>query len=232
MACAARTASPSFKVSVSIGPQGLERGNQSKDDAGQNGDAESVKEQWLSRAISSERAHWWPESRENAHAQLRQKSPCSLPRCQAGRFGKQLGESPERTGSKSSANRKFATAAGGTSEKEIGDVGAAIKSTKLTAPSSTSKIPFTLPTTSALSGIRESRCLCRLPDMRRQDFPQCDSCPRWPARWLRRASGDRWSSCHADAPVAESRIGPLTDGNVEVGGTESGDTALSHPNDC
>ena len=40
--------------------------------------------------------------------------------------------------------------------RRLATLAQAIRSTKLTAPSSTSKIPFTLPTTSVLSGIRET----------------------------------------------------------------------------
>jgi len=236
MACAARTASAFLQGFVSIGPQGLERGNQSKDDAGQNGDTESVKEHVAVESNLLRTGHIGGQSREeNAHAQLRQKEANATSRdAKQDAFGKQLANHPSGTGSKSSANRKFATAgAGGTSEKEIGDVGAGIKSTKLTAPSSTSKIPFTLPTTSALSGIRET--------------PVPLSASGYAAaRFFRNAIHVRAGlldgyvglqatdgvHAHADAPIAESRIGPLTDGNVEVGGTESGDTALSHSNDC
>ena len=36
---------------------------------------------------------------------------------------------------------------------------------------------------------------------------------------------------HADAPVAESGIGPLADGDVKIGRTKAGDTALGHADD-
>ena len=44
MACAAGTASPFLQGFVSIGPEGLERGNQSEDDSGQDGDAKHIEE--------------------------------------------------------------------------------------------------------------------------------------------------------------------------------------------
>ena len=204
---------------MSIGPQRLERGNQPKHNAGQDGDAQRIEEHVaVERDPLRARQAACQSGNQNAHAQLCQdESDTTAGNAEQHALRKQLANHSRGIGSECGANRKFAGSARRTREKQIGNVGARDQEHKADRAEQHQQDSFHVADDVGLERDQgDARAFVRFGISYGQVLGDAAHFGAGLIEGDARFQPADRVHAHADAPVAKRGIVPLTDGHENI----------------
>jgi hypothetical protein len=198
--------------------RGLQRRHRGEDDAGQQRQPESEREDRQVHADDGVRGQVVGDARENDRDQTprEQQAERAADDSEQQAFAQHLAHQPRAAGAERAADRELTASRGRSREHQLATLAHAMRSTKPTAPSSTSSAPRMSPTRSSRSG--RGRCLVLVVVRVFLRQPVRDGSHLALGLFLRdaRLQASHGVHAHRDGTVPEDRIFPAADGEYAL----------------